>query len=217
MPGNSTVMTTTHTDVFASSGGALNITAIPDPSSPIQPMSIAGMSNISSQHGVSSANTAQGDLAHDLVDPTDQAETRDFLRRIFSPGIPLISLNGRPIPINSWLNDPQGVLTEGLGTLEQHYRDEPDLSPAELEKDLRAMGIIRTTDSLLTEANATPQALEAVQGLLRLATDRNGARIGQVVDGHTGFDGEDGEVIGENEDPKDEDYVESPAKEGQGG
>ena len=106
------------------------------------------------------------------------------------------------------------MLTESLSTLEQRYRDEPNLSPTELEQDLRAMGIIRPTDSVLTEANATLQELEAIQGLLKLAMDPNGAQVGQDVDGHTESGCEDGEIIDEYEDPKDDDYVESPAKKG---
>lgn len=212
MPGNSTGTTTTHASVLAAGGGRYNITAIPDPSLTIPPIQVASKSNMSSQHGVSSANITQGDMFHDFIDPSDEAETRDFLRRIFSPGTPLISLNGRPLPVGSWLNDPQGVLTEGLGALEQRYRDEPSLSPAELEQDLQAMGIIPTTDSVMTESNATTQELEAVQGLLKLATDPNGAHVGQIVDGPTGSDCDNGEFTGECEDPKDDDYVESPPK-----
>jgi len=138
---------------------------------------------------------------------------RDLLRRIFSPGIPLLSLNGRPLPVGLWLNDPQGMLTEELGILEKRYRDEPNLSPAELEQDLQAMGIIGTTDSILTEANATPQELEAIQGLLKLAADPDVALIGQNVDAPTESECGDDEQPGEEyEDPNDGDYVEPSTK-----
>ena len=214
MLGNLTGATTTHAGVLADSDGGLNITAIPGLSSTVQPMLIDSMYNLSSRHRVSLANTTKGDITPGLVDPGNEAETRDFIRRIFSPPIPLISLNGRPIPIGPWLNDPQGVLTESLATLERRHCDEPNLSPAELEQDLQAMGIIPTSDSVLTEANATPQELEAIQGLLKLATDPNGVHIGQDVDTPTESDFDDGELIREYEDPKDDDYVESPVKKG---
>lgn len=214
MPGNSTEVTTTRSGVLANSDGGLNITTLPGQLSIVQPVLNTSKSNLSSQQRVSSANTIQADIPHGLADPCDEAETRDFLRRMFSPGIPLISLNGRSLPIGLWLNDPQGVLTESLGTLEQRYRDEPNLSPAELEQDLQAMGIIGTTDNVLTVDNATPQELEAIQGLLKLATDPNGAHVGQDVGGPTESDCEDGEPIGECEDHKDDNYVESPVKKG---
>jgi hypothetical protein len=210
MPDNSTEAT-----VLTNGNDELNINAVPGPLSTMQPVLIASKFNLSSQQRVPSADALQGDITH-LVDPGDEAETRDFLRQIFSPGIPLISLNGRSLPIGPWLNDSQGVLTETLSSLEHRYRDEPNLSPAELEQDLQAMGIIRTTDTVLTEANATPQELEAIQGLLKLATDPNGAHISQDVDGPTESDCEDGELIGEYEDPRDDDYVESPAKKSKG-
>jgi hypothetical protein len=177
-------------------------------------MLIASKYNLSSQHCVSSANITQGDITYGLVDPSNEAETRDFLRRIFSPPIPLISLNGRPIPIGPWLNDPQGTLTQSLATFERRHRDEPDLSPTELEQDLQAMGITPTTDSVLTEANATPQELEAIQGLLKLTTDPSGAHTDQETGAPTESDCDSGELIGEYEDPKDDDYVESPIKKG---
>jgi hypothetical protein len=108
------------------------------------------------------------------------------------------------------------VLTESLSTLERRYRDEPDLSPTELEQDLQAMGINSMTDNVLTEDNATPQELEAIQGLLKLATDSDGVHTDKDVDAPTESDCEDGEVIGEYEDPKDDDYVESPIKKVRG-
>lgn len=105
------------------------------------------------------------------------------------------------------------MLTEELGILEKRYRDEPNLSPAELEQDLQAMGIIGTTDSILTEANATPQELEAIQGLLKLAADPDVALIGQNVDAPTESECGDDEQPGEEyEDPNDGDYVEPSTK-----
>jgi len=64
----------------------------------------------------------------------------------------------------------------------------------------------------LTEANATPQELEAIQGLLKLAIDPNDVHTGQDIDAHTGSDCDGGEFMVEYEDPKDGDYMESPVK-----
>jgi hypothetical protein len=76
------------------------------------------------------------------------------------------------------------------------------------------MGIIPATDSVLTEANVTPQELESIQGLLKLATDPNDAHTDQDVDAPIESDCDDGELIVEYEDPKDDDYVEPPVRKG---